>query len=47
VDPAQKDKIALAYVELASAKPEPPRRFGPPPAADQKQPPEAAPPDKK
>jgi purine nucleosidase len=46
VDPAQKEKITLAYVELASAKPEPPRRFRPP-AADQKDPPAAAPPAKK
>jgi inosine-uridine nucleoside N-ribohydrolase len=30
VDPAQKDKIILAYIELASAKPEAPRRFRPP-----------------
>jgi inosine-uridine nucleoside N-ribohydrolase len=30
VDPAQKEKITLAYVELASAKPQAPRRFGPP-----------------
>jgi len=27
VDPAQKDKIIQAYVQLASAKPQPPRRF--------------------
>jgi len=46
VDPSQKEKITLAYVELASAKPEPPRRFRPP-AADQKQPPAAVPPPKK
>lgn len=38
VDPAQKDKIMLAYIELASAKPEAPRRFRPP-AADQPPPP--------
>jgi inosine-uridine nucleoside N-ribohydrolase len=44
VDPAQKEKITLAYVELASAKPEPSRRFRPP-AADQKEAP--APPAKK
>jgi inosine-uridine nucleoside N-ribohydrolase len=30
VDPAQKEKITLAYVELASAKPAPPQRFRPP-----------------
>jgi hypothetical protein len=30
LDPAQKDKILSAYVELASAKPEVRRRFGPP-----------------
>jgi purine nucleosidase len=29
VDPSQKDKILHAYVELASAKPVPPRRFRP------------------
>jgi hypothetical protein len=45
VDAAQKEKIILAYVELASAKPEPPRRFRPP-AADQKQPPAAVAPPK-
>jgi purine nucleosidase len=43
VDPAQKEKITLAYIELASAKPEPPRRFRPPVA----QPDAAAPPTKK
>jgi inosine-uridine nucleoside N-ribohydrolase len=45
VDPAQKDKITLAYIELASAKPEAPRRFRPP-AADQKQTPPPPPPKK-
>jgi hypothetical protein len=36
VDAAQKQKITLAYVELASAKPEGPRRFrGPLPPEDQ------------
>jgi inosine-uridine nucleoside N-ribohydrolase len=29
VDPAQKEKVLAAYVELASAKPAPPRRFRP------------------
>ena len=33
VDPAQKEKIIATYVELASAKPTPPRRFRPPDAA--------------
>jgi len=33
VDPAQKDRILAAYVELASAKPTSPRRFRPPDAA--------------
>jgi inosine-uridine nucleoside N-ribohydrolase len=33
-DPAQKDKILSAYVELASAKPEVRRRFRPPAAQD-------------
>jgi len=35
-DPAQKEKIEKAYVELASAKPAPPQRFRPPNAADKK-----------
>ena len=33
VDPAQKEKMLAAYVELASAKPAPRRRFPPPDAA--------------
>jgi inosine-uridine nucleoside N-ribohydrolase len=41
-DPAQKDKIMLAYIELASAKPEPVRRFRPPNA--QQDPNKTAPP---
>lgn len=45
VDPAQKEKITLAYVELASAKPEAPRRFrGAQPPPDQ--PPTPTPPKK-
>lgn len=35
VDPAQKDRVLAAYVELSSAKPAPPRRFRPPDAAAQ------------
>lgn len=48
-DPAQKDKILADYVELASAKPAPPRRFKKPdaaaakPAADEKSEAEAKP----
>ena len=44
-DPAQRDKVIKTYVELASAKPVPPRRFKPadavdaPPAADKPKPP--------
>ncbi|HKD07847.1 MAG TPA: hypothetical protein VKB79_18255 [Bryobacteraceae bacterium] len=38
VDPAQKDKIVQAYVELCSAKPVLPQRFRPPVAADGKAP---------
>ena len=37
IDPAQKAKVLAAYVELASAKPAPRRRFGPVDAADKKQ----------
>lgn len=33
-DPAQKERILRTYVELASAKPAPPRRFRPPDAVD-------------
>jgi inosine-uridine nucleoside N-ribohydrolase len=36
-DPAQKEKILKTYVELASAKPVPPRRFKPAAAADAEQ----------
>jgi len=36
VDPAQKEKVLQAFVDLASAKPVPPQRFRPPAAADQK-----------
>jgi inosine-uridine nucleoside N-ribohydrolase len=36
-DPAQKEKVLKAYVELASAKPVPPRRFHAADAADAKQ----------
>jgi inosine-uridine nucleoside N-ribohydrolase len=39
VDPAQKEKILAAYVELASAKPEVGRRFRPPAAQDTPPPP--------
>ena len=35
-DPAQKDKVIKAYVELASAKPAVRQRFRPPVAADKK-----------
>ncbi len=35
LDPAQKDKIVKTYVELASAKPVPPRRFKPADAVDE------------
>jgi hypothetical protein len=36
VDPAQKEKVIQAYVELCSAKPVVPQRFRPPVAADAK-----------
>jgi inosine-uridine nucleoside N-ribohydrolase len=36
VDPAQKDKVLHTYVELAGAKPAPPRRFRPDAAQDEK-----------
>jgi hypothetical protein len=36
VDPAQTEKVTHAYVELASAKPVPPRRFRPADAEEQK-----------
>jgi hypothetical protein len=35
-DPAQKEKVVQAFVDLASAKPVPPQRFRPPVAADAK-----------
>jgi hypothetical protein len=54
VDPGQRDKIMLAYIDLASAKPAPPQRFRPPDAKqdDKDKPPAAdkttpAPPSKK
>jgi hypothetical protein len=49
LDPAQKEKIILAYVELAITKPVP-RRFGKAAAADdqeQQPPPKTVPPPKK
>jgi inosine-uridine nucleoside N-ribohydrolase len=40
VDPAQKERITLAYIELASAKPSPAQRFRPPAAQKDTPPPD-------
>ena len=39
VDPAQRDKIMLAYIDLASAKPVAQQRFRPPDAKQDDKPP--------